>query len=130
MISPKFWIMLCLATVLSIQLTSVFSVCLSKDQCEHVYGTTYNVIDSGAVLLDTQITPTVDLNPAPCCNLCTSNPNCSLYDIEFNDSNDAVCNIYSLPSSLLVQSEYFRFIQTSNLKRCIGFTKRYIENNI
>jgi hypothetical protein len=98
------------------------------NQCAQYSGARYNFVDAKAVALLSEIVPTVERDPIPCCSLCHQTLDCDAFSYEINNGDNAVCNLYTLPQSLASDFKYFGHLKRiENTDNFVGFSYDFIQ---
>jgi hypothetical protein len=114
-------------TTQPIVITTTTEVTISPlDQCVFYSAAKYKTAQAKAGLLISQIIPTSNDNSVPCCRACNLQPQCAMFTYAINNQNNAVCNLYSLPSSLVSYNAYFPFLVRTFTNTYVGFTYDFI----
>ena len=116
-----------LTVLLSIQLNLVATTCPTLENCVNFFGTNYNLVKSKAVKLSSNVVPTFNQDPSPCCEDCSSVLNCGMYYYQFNNGFDAVCTTFQLPTNLTINYAYLAYlVRSGNALTCVGFVYSFI----
>ena len=115
-------------TTQPIIITTTTEVTISPlDRCVFYSAAKYKTAQAKAELLISKVIATSNDNSVPCCRACNLQTECAMFTYAINNQNNAVCNLYKLPSSLMSYNAYFPFLVRTLTNTYVGFTYDFIK---